>query len=99
MFRAEFGCPPIQEINEFEYRSQTEGVSHKCGHDGHMAILLGLAEQLRNNSNVKGSTYLLFQPAEEDGSGARAVLQDPRMGAIQTGYGFCPPQSTGLSPW
>jgi amidohydrolase len=88
MFRAELDALPIQEINEFEYRSQTEGVSHKCGHDGHMAILLGLAEQLRNNSNVKGSTYLLFQPAEEDGSGARAVLQDPRMAQFKPDMAF-----------
>jgi amidohydrolase len=88
MFRAELDALPIQEVNEFEYRSQTEGVSHKCGHDGHMAILLGLADQLRNKAQVKGTTYLLFQPAEEDGSGARAVLQDPRMEQFQPDMAF-----------
>ncbi len=79
MFRAELDALPIQEINDFDYRSTVDGVSHKCGHDGHMAILLGLAEGLKNNPKLRGSSYLLFQPAEEIGTGAHAVLKDSKM--------------------
>jgi amidohydrolase len=76
MFRAELDALPIGEINEFEYKSTYPGVGHKCGHDGHSTILCGLAEWLSNNRPLKGRAYLLFQPAEENGEGAEAVLAD-----------------------
>ncbi len=88
LFRAELDALPIQETNEFEYKSQKMGVSHKCGHDGHMAILLGLAHRLRNGAQVKGNTYLLFQPAEETGEGAQSVLCNARMQAVQPDLAF-----------
>ncbi len=77
LFRSELDALPIQEANEFEYRSQTERVAHKCGHDGHMAILMGLAQAIAAEAPRRGRVILLFQPAEEIGAGAQRVLEDP----------------------
>jgi amidohydrolase len=79
MVRCELDALPIQEVNDFGHRSTSKGVSHKCGHDGHMAILTGLAERLSGGRPAKGRVHLLYQPAEENGAGAAAVLNDPRM--------------------
>ncbi|AFM03446.1 amidohydrolase [Bernardetia litoralis DSM 6794] len=83
-FRAELDALPIPEPNSFEYKSEHQGVSHKCGHDGHMTILLGVAEYLKNNfdrTNQKNNKriILLFQPAEETGEGALQMLNDKKM--------------------
>ena len=78
MFRTELDALPIQEINTFAHRSVTNGVSHKCGHDGHLTILMALAARLRQSPPETGTVALLFQPAEETGEGAAAVLADPR---------------------
>lgn len=83
LFRAELDALPIQEINSFSYTSLSPGVSHKCGHDGHMTILLGLALSLSEKPIRRGRVSLLFQPAEETGEGAAAVLADPAFEAIQ----------------
>ena len=77
MFRCELDALPIQEINKFDYLSVTEGKSHKCGHDGHMAIIIALASMLGKQKPKKGKVVLLFQPGEEDGRGAKAVFEDP----------------------
>lgn len=77
LFRAELDALPIQEINDFPYRSINPGISHKCGHDGHSTILIGLAQELAQQRPVKGAVLLLFQPAEETGAGAKAMLEDP----------------------
>ncbi len=82
MFRAELDALPIREINDFEYRSRKDGVSHKCGHDGHATILLGFAGILENQRPESGKVILLFQPAEENGEGAKAVLEDERFTAL-----------------
>lgn len=79
MVRCELDALPIQEVNTFGHKSTVQGVSHKCGHDGHMAILTGLAEKLSAERPTKGRVHLLYQPAEENGAGAEAVLKDPRM--------------------
>ena len=76
MLRADIDALPIEEINTFEYASVNKGISHKCGHDGHATIMLAVAEQLVKNPPEKGTVYLLFQPAEENGYGARGVLED-----------------------
>ncbi|GGH41228.1 hypothetical protein IA57_02845 [Mangrovimonas yunxiaonensis] len=76
MFRAELDALPIHEVNSFQHRSKVKGVSHKCGHDGHMAILLGLAEQLYSTPIATGKVMLLFQSAEETGEGAKTVLNN-----------------------
>lgn len=87
LFRSELDALPIQEDNKFPYRSVTNGISHKCGHDGHTTILCGLAEKLAANKPSTGKVYLLFQPAEETGEGAKKVADDPRFD-IQPDYVF-----------
>lgn len=76
LFRCELDALPIKETNSFEHQSVQNNVSHKCGHDGHMAILCGLASELHYQRPEKGSVILLFQPAEENGSGAEKVVHD-----------------------
>ena len=88
MFRAELDALPIQEINTFAHKSTIEGVSHKCGHDGHTTVLLGLARILSEQKPKTGKVFLLFQPAEEDGEGAKAVFADTKFGALKPDYIF-----------
>ncbi|NND34630.1 MAG: amidohydrolase [Saprospiraceae bacterium] len=77
VFRCELDALPIQEKNaNLPYRSRHEGKSHKCGHDGHMAIVAGLASVISQKSYKQGKVILLFQPAEETGAGARKVMAD-----------------------
>jgi len=82
LLRAELDALPIQEVNDFAYRSQYPGVAHKCGHDGHTAILLGVAAALQQRALQHGKLLLLFQPAEETGTGASAMLDDPQWADI-----------------
>jgi len=88
LFRCELDALPIEETNTFEHRSVMNGVSHKCGHDGHMAILCGLATALHQNKPKYGTIILLFQPAEEDGKGAKKVFSDPKFTALKPDYVF-----------
>ncbi len=83
LFRAELDALPIAEKNGFDHRSRETGVSHKCGHDGHMSILLALAGRLRQQRPKRGRVILLFQPEEETGQGAAKMLQDRRLRALQ----------------
>jgi amidohydrolase len=86
LFRCELDALPIQEINQFDHRSEHDGVSHKCGHDGHMAIMTGLATVVSKNRPKKGRVILLYQPAEEDGRGARSVIEDSNFSKIKPDY-------------
>ncbi len=88
LFRAELDALPIPEQNKFEHRSVHKDVSHKCGHDGHMTILLGLAKQIDSSPLKKGKVVLLFQPSEEIGAGAQAVLQDEVFKKMNPDYVF-----------
>ena len=88
LIRCELDALPIQEINNFEHKSAIEGVSHKCGHDGHMAILCGVATLLSDENNFNGTVHLLFQPAEENGEGAKKVLNDPLFNQVKPDYVF-----------
>ncbi len=88
LFRAELDALPIQEENTFEHASNYSGISHKCGHDGHATILIGLARTLKLNPLLKGEVILLFQPAEENGNGAKAVLADEKFKSIKPDYVF-----------
>ena len=78
LFRADIDALPITETNIFSYKSSKNGVSHKCGHDGHAAIMLGLAKYVSENRPSKGKLTILFQPAEEIGKGAYNVINDPQ---------------------
>ena len=88
VIRCELDALPIEEKNDFEHRSTIKGVSHKCGHDGHMAIVAGLIFWLKEQLFTKGKVVLLFQPAEETGQGAYKVLQDKRFQELKADYVF-----------
>ncbi len=77
LIRAELDALPIPDPPGLDHRSEDPKTAHKCGHDGHMAILVGLAEALSESRPARGVAILLFQPAEETGRGAGAVLEDP----------------------
>ncbi len=74
LLRADTDALSIFEINDFAHKSLYDGVSHKCGHDGHSAIMCGVAMVLQLNPLKKGRVVLLFQPAEEIGEGAKKVI-------------------------
>ncbi len=74
--RADMDALPIDEINQFSHRSTIKGRMHACGHDGHVASLLGAARYLSETRRFNGVVNLIFQPAEEGVGGARAMLAD-----------------------
>ena len=74
--RADMDALPILEKNTFEHASRHQGKMHACGHDGHTAMLLGAAQHLAQNRHFDGTVYLIFQPAEEGGGGAREMIRD-----------------------
>lgn len=88
VFRCELDAIPIHEENDFAYRSRIPCVSHKCGHDGHMAIMAGLGYLISLNRPQKGQIILLFQPAEETGQGAAAVADDKKFKNLNADYAF-----------
>jgi amidohydrolase len=88
MIRAELDALPIPEVTDVPHRSARPGIGHLCGHDGHMAILMGLARLMSRRRPAQGRAILLFQPAEEDGSGAAAVIADPRWTEIAPDWAF-----------
>ncbi len=88
LIRCELDALPIDEINTFEHKSNISGVSHKCGHDGHMTILCGVAALLSESKKFNGNVYLLFQPAEENGEGAKKIMNDPLFENIKPDFVF-----------
>ncbi len=75
-FRADMDALPMQEFNTFSHASRHPGKMHACGHDGHTAMLLAAAQHLARNRPFDGTVYLIFQPAEEGGGGAREMIKD-----------------------
>ncbi|MDA8817860.1 M20 family metallopeptidase [Planktomarina sp.] len=73
-FRADMDALPIQEVNDLPHASTMPGKMHACGHDGHTSMLLGTAKYLAETRNFDGKIVLAFQPAEEGGGGARAMI-------------------------
>jgi hippurate hydrolase len=74
--RADMDALPMQEFNTFSHASQNAGKMHACGHDGHTAMLLAAAQHLAKHRNFDGTVYLIFQPAEEGGGGAREMIKE-----------------------
>jgi amidohydrolase len=74
--RADMDALPITEHNTFAHASRHAGRMHACGHDGHTAMLLAAAKHLSKHRHYDGTVYLIFQPAEEGGGGAREMMKD-----------------------
>jgi amidohydrolase len=74
--RADMDALPVTESNRFEHASRHPGKMHACGHDGHTAMLLAAAQHLSAHRDFDGTVYLIFQPAEEGGGGAREMMRD-----------------------
>lgn len=97
LVRAELDGLPIPEENHgMHHCSQVEGNSHSCGHDGHMAILAATAIRMAKERPKNGRVVILFQPAEETGQGAQAVINDPRFEAIRPDYAMALHNIPGL---
>lgn len=88
LFRSEIDALPIQENAAAGHQSTVPGKAHLCGHDGHSTILLGLGRVLAQARPKRGRVILLFQPAEETGAGAAAVIADPRYAEIRPDWAF-----------
>src|SRR5438552_10019831 len=88
--RADMDALPIEEATNVPHASKTPGLMHACGHDGHTAMLLGAARYLAETRNFAGDAVVIFQPAEEGGAGAAAMIKDGLMhrGGIEQVYGM-----------
>jgi amidohydrolase len=97
LLRSEIDALPIQEISDAPHRSRIPGKGHLCGHDGHTASLALIARHLGRERPARGRIILMFQPAEENGSGARAVTADPAFAPIRPDISFSWHNMPGIS--
>src|SRR5690606_1047818 len=97
LFRCELDALPIEEISDLPHRSHLSGKGHMCGHDGHMATMAAFARGLSRERPKRGRVVLLFQPAEETGAGAAAVISDPKFAEITPDYAFSLHNMPGLA--
>lgn len=88
LLRADMDAVPVSDEGAHAHRSGIEGVSHACGHDGHMTILAGVGARFARRPPDRGRVVCLFQPAEENGAGADAVLRDPHFRSIRPDLAF-----------
>lgn len=88
LFRSEIDALPILELTDVPYKSEISGKGHLCGHDGHSTILAALGRGLSRERPKRGRVVLMFQPAEENGAGAAAVIADPRFAEIRPDLSF-----------
>lgn len=88
LLRADLDGLPISERSRSAYRSRNDGVSHACGHDGHMTMVAAMAPLLSQHRPTRGRVILLFQPAEEIGAGACRVVEDPAFESIRPDMAF-----------
>ena len=87
--RTDMDALPITEATGLDFASKTEGIMHACGHDGHMAALLGAAKWLKTHeAALPGPVSLVFQPAEEGGHGAKAMIDDGALDGVDAIYGW-----------
>lgn len=96
LFRAELDALPIEEIGTPDYRSKIPGKGHMCGHDGHMTMLAALGRQFGREKPKHGRVILMFQPAEETGAGAAAVIADEKFQGLIPDYSFSLHNMPGL---
>ncbi|WP_332694649.1 amidohydrolase [Bosea sp. (in: a-proteobacteria)] len=96
LVRAELDALPIEELSGVPHSSQVAGKGHLCGHDGHMAILAALSRGLGRQRPQRGRAILMFQPAEETGAGAAAVIADPKFKEIVPDFSFSLHNKPGL---
>jgi amidohydrolase len=96
LFRAELDALPIEEVGMPDYRSTVPGKGHMCGHDGHMTMLASLGRQFGRERPKRGRVILLFQPAEETGAGAAAVIADEKFQELVPDYSFSLHNMPGL---
>lgn len=96
LIRSELDALPIEEISDNAWKSVVPGKAHSCGHDGHSTILTALTRGLGRKPPARGRVVLLFQPAEESGEGAAAVIADPQFEAIKPDYAFALHNIPGL---
>ncbi|CUH82027.1 amidohydrolase [Tropicibacter naphthalenivorans] len=87
LLRCELDGLPIRELSSLPYRSEVPGQGHLCGHDGHMVSMLGVAMALAQRP-ATGRVIVLFQPAEETGAGAQAVIEDARWPELRPDFAF-----------
>ena len=97
LFRCELDALPIEETINLAYKSIHQGVSHKCGHDGHMAILMAVATYFSKYRPQGFQVICLFQPAEETGYGAQQVINDPRFSQLNPDMVFSLHNVPGLA--